>query len=127
MKRRIFLAGALAGLPAIAIAADKKKEKTLQQRLEGKWVRPNHPYSIEVKGNEWFHYEQAQPFKPTSTGVIEYPRGKDYAIVKTDNGFVWWLFSAGEDALAAEHFRQDGRLDNGSDGRLFYRQGTHTP
>ena len=126
MRRRIILAGALAGLPAIAIGGEKKKEKTLQQRLEGKWVRPNHPFSIEVKGNKWFHYEQAQPFKPTELGVIEYPPGKDYAIVRTEKGFVWWLFSAGEDALVAEHFR-DGRLDNGSDGRLFYRQGTHTP
>jgi hypothetical protein len=125
MRRRIILAGALAGLPAIAIGGEKKNAKTLQQRLEGKWVRPQHPLCFEVKDNIMTEFKEDNPFKPFNSGTIQFPPGKDYAIVTLKTGHKLWLFSAGEDVVAIESFHADGRVMDS--GRVYYRQGTHTP
>ena len=47
--------------------------------------------------------------------------------MKTDTGHTWWLFPAGKNVLASESFEPDGSWANGTDGRVFYRQGTVQP
>jgi hypothetical protein len=106
MNRRIFLAGALAGLPAIAIGADKDKEKTLQQRLEGTWVRPNDPLSFKVDDKAVMtEMHQDKPFAPFNSGAIEYKKGQHKAIVRLKSGHTLWLFSAGPDVVAVAVLR----------------------
>ncbi|MEO1990967.1 MAG: hypothetical protein ABGW78_03470 [Pirellulales bacterium] len=125
MRRRLLLTAVLASLTVSALAQEQKK--TVRDRLQGRWGRTNHPHSFEVRGLKWFHYTANYPFKPTETGDIEYPPEKDYAIVKTAKGYVWWLFPAGDNALAAEVFNADGSIDDNADGRVFYRDGTRIP
>jgi hypothetical protein len=126
MRRRIILAGALAVLPAIAMAQKKEKDKTLRERLQGEWARTNHRFSFKVQGDQWTHYDERVPLKATGTGVIIFPKGKDYAIVTTQNGHVWWLFSAGENVVAIETFDPNGGVTSDT-GRVYYRNGTRTP
>ena len=127
MRRRIVLAGVLAAFPASALAQENKKTgKTLHERLQGEWSRTNHPFSFKVQGDQWAHYDAKFPLKPTGTGVITYPKGKDYAIVNTNTGHVWWLFSAGANVVAVDTFEPDGSLSAGA-GRVYYRDGTRTP
>ena len=127
MRRRIILAGALAGLPAIAIAADKDKEKTLRERLQGDWVRRNSLHTIAIKGDQFALFDAKQPFKANETGTIKFFEGQDYAVVKTTKGWSWWLFSAGDNAVAIEVFSPTGELPENEDGRVYYRKGTFTP
>jgi hypothetical protein len=60
-----------------------------------------------------------KPGKAHAHGIIELPAGKDYAIVKADHGFVFWLFSAGEKTIAVETFKPNGVLVD--TGRIYYR------
>jgi hypothetical protein len=122
-----MLTAVLSVLPVLAMGAGNKKEKTLQERLEGTWVRPNHRFSLVIKDNQWIHFDEKVPFKPTDSGEIQFPQGRDYAVVKTKSGFTWWLFSAGENVIATEHFEPSGALHDTSDGRVFYRKGTVMP
>jgi hypothetical protein len=126
MRRRVMLTAVLSVLPVLAMGAGNKKEKTLQERMQGTWSRTNHPFSFTVKGNEWVHYDEKFPLKPTGNGTLEYPRDKDYAIVRTNTGHVWWLFSAGENVIAVETFEPNGGFSLGA-GRVYYRDGTYTP
>ena len=126
MRRRMILAGALGAFPVVAIAQEKKREKTLRERLQGEWSRTAHPYSFKVQGDEWSHYAEDVPFKPTGAGKITFPKDKDYAVVTTDTGHVWWLFSAGENVVAVDTFEPNGKLTPGA-GRVYYRVGTRIP
>lgn len=125
MRRRVILAGVLAALPAAAIGADKVKEKTLKERLQGRWVRPNDVLSFSINGDAMVEFHEAKPFAPFNQGGIEFEENREKAIVRMKTGHTLWLFSAGPDVVAVETFTPDGKLfDN---GRVFYRQGTYSP
>lgn len=101
------------------------EEPALKEKLQGKWAKANHPYSFEVLGNAWTEFKSDRPLAPCNSGNIVFLPGKDYAVVKSKNGPVLWLFSAGKNVVAVETFFADGRL--WEDGRVFYRQGTEQP
>jgi len=127
MERRPFAFVLVALLSTGTALGAPPKEPTVRDKIQGKWMRSNHPYSFQIAGDRWEHWDVNKPFKPTGTGTITYPVGKDYALVKTDTGHTWWLFPAGKNVLASESFEPDGSLANGTDGRVFYRQGTVQP
>ena len=111
----------------LATSIASGKEPSLRDKVQCKWVRTNHPFAFQVRGNNWEHYEATKPLQATSKGIVEYPAGKDYAVVKTDTGHVWWIWSAGRDVVAVETFEPDGSFGGGALGRIFYRPGSDKP
>jgi hypothetical protein len=122
--RSVIVVACLLGLVATtSVAAPskvKEKPKTVLEKIQGKWLRKNHEYSFLIDGNKWTEFSDAKFAKPNATGPIETPPGKDFAMVKTDNGAVIYLFPAGENALAVETIVNDAVW---GDGRVFYRPG----
>jgi hypothetical protein len=119
---------ALTLTPRLAWAQDKPKDfakQTLQEKLQGKWSKTNHRFSFEIKGNKWMEFVAEKPLAASNTGMVEYPPGKDYAIVRAVTGHRLWIFSGGKDVVAVETFGPDGKL--WEDGRIFYRFGTVQP
>jgi len=116
------------GDPAGMPEAKRRSEphtKSLLERLQGKWVRPNYEWSFEVRGKKYLQYHSSKPFAVVNEGELQFLPGKEYAIVQIRGGYTLWLFSAGDDVVAREQFQPDGTL--GSGVGIFYRAGTHTP
>jgi hypothetical protein len=121
MRSVIFVACLMGLLATASIAAPptaKGKPKTVSEKIQGKWTRLNHEFSFLIQGNKISEFHETKLGKPTATGLIEFPPGKDYALAKLDNGGVLWLFVCGENVLAVESFGPDGVI--WQDGRVFY-------
>jgi hypothetical protein len=105
---------------ASAAAPKKQEPKNVLQKIQGKWIRRAHDISFEINSSTWNEFsEKNVAGKPTLTGSIETPPGKEYALVKASNGAVIWLFPNGSNALGVETFDRSGNIVG--DGRVFYR------
>jgi hypothetical protein len=103
-----------------ACAEQKDKQPTLLQRLQGTWSRPNYGQVYVIKGTDFTQYSKKSPLKVAAKGKIVFPKGKDYAELRADNGYMLWLFSAGDDKIVSEDFKPNGEL--AGLGTLLYRQ-----
>ena len=121
--RSVIVVACLMGLVATASVAAptkaKEKPKTILEQVQGKWVRKNHEFSFFITGNRWTEFSENKMGTPHATGAIEIRPGKEYAIVKADNGATFWLFPSGENVLAVETVLKDGSIVGA--GRVFYR------
>jgi hypothetical protein len=121
--RSVIVIACLMGLVAATCDAAppkaKDKPKSLGEKLQGNWSRRNHQWSFAIQGNRLSEFQESKPGAAHSTGVLEFPAGKDYATVRLSHGYVLWIFPAGDDAIAVETFKPDGSI--WEDGRLFYR------
>ncbi len=90
-------------------------------KLQGTWGRSNANETVFIKGKQFAETKKDKPLTPHSTGKLEFPVGKDYAVVRTSNKFTLWIFPAGDNAIAVEVFRPDMSL-NGT-GIIYYKDG----
>jgi hypothetical protein len=52
------------------------EEPTLKEKLQGKWVRPNHLFSFYVKRDSWIEYREDKPMTPNNSGTIDFSQKK---------------------------------------------------
>lgn len=97
------------------------KTPSLEGRLQGEWAKANNPHSFKIQGQSLLEFSENAPLKPHARGKLEFPQGKEHAVVKLDNGFSFLLFSAGRDVMAMDVFDPQGKLTD--NGVVLYRRG----
>ena len=112
---------AVAATGLLSAATAFSQEPGLLAKLQGTWGRSNANETVFIKGKQYSETKKDRPLTPNSTGKLEFPPGKDYAVVRTSNKFTLWIFPAGDNAIAIEVFRPDMTL-NGS-GIIYYKDG----
>ena len=111
------------GSPAFSAQKNKgkEKEKTLEQKIQGKWARTNDKWLWVIEGRKWTQFKETIIDKPAATGTIEFPINKPYAVVTEASGWKHQVWPIGETAIAIETFRPGGEISGL--GRIFYRPG----
>lgn len=110
---------AVIGIALMFSEATGGPPKTLQQKLQGTWSRPNYDVVFKIDGKQCLQVKKSQPLKLFAKGILVFPVGKDYAEVKLDNGYTLWWFSAGDDTAASDDFDPNGVL--AGTGNVYYR------
>lgn len=113
--RWLVLLSAIITCPRLA----HSQEPALRDKIQGEWSRANGNSRFVIKGNTYTEYRSNAPLKVHTTGKVQYPQGKDYAVATLENKWTIWIFSAGKDSLAVEAFRPSGEL--GGQGAILYR------
>jgi len=97
------------------------KTPSLEDRLQGEWAKANNPHSFKIQGHTLLEFSENAPLQAHAKGKLEFPQGKEHAVVKLDNGFSFLLFSAGQNVMAMDVFDPQGKLTD--NGVVLYKRG----
>ena len=125
MRSRQLMLGLVLAMVACTASAKEPKKPTLRDSIQGKWGKTNHDFLFEVVGNQFSEFHASKPFTPINAGTVEFPPGKEYAVLKARTGHTFWIYPAGTNVIAVETFQPDGTL--WEDGRVMYRVGAIQP
>ncbi len=100
-------------------------DKSLEEKLQGKWARHGHWVFFVIKGDRCDQYATDKPLNPNSSGRLIFEAGRDYAVGKSENGWIGRMFSAGENTMCLETFTPSGEVQG--EGRIFYRINSDSP
>jgi len=92
----------------------------VRPKLQGEWSRVGHQTRYKISGNRFIEYKANNPNAPNQISAINYPFGKSYAEVTTQNGKLK-IYSGGANIIAVESFDKTGAFID--DGIIFYRHG----
>jgi hypothetical protein len=112
VMKRLAIVLLLFGIAATCSAQAPKK--TLKDKLQGRWGRPNFEW-MDIKGNQLKLTAQNQPFKPFRTGVLQFDEGRGVAVANCDGKITMWIWycgesPTGEETACYEVFFPDGRV-----------------
>ena len=92
----------------------------VRPKLQGEWSRVGHQTRYKISGNRFIEYKANNPNAPNQVSAINYPFGKSYAEVTTQNGKLK-IYSGGANIIAVESFDKTGAFID--DGIVFHRHG----
>ncbi len=92
----------------------------VRPKLQGEWSRVGGQTRFKISGNRFIEYKANNPNAPDQIGAIQYPSGKSYAEVTTQNGKLK-IYSGGANIIAVESFDKTGAFID--DGIVFHRHG----
>ena len=67
--------------------AEPNADKSLEEKLQGKWARHGHWVFFVIKGDRCDQYATDKPLNPNSSGRLIFEAGRNYAVGK----FGKWL------------------------------------
>ena len=99
VMKRLGIVILLSGIAATCSAA--APEKTLKEKLQGRWGRPNFEW-MDIKGDQLELTEQNKPFNPFRRGALKFDEKRGVAEANCNDGATMWIWYCGESPTGEE-------------------------